>query len=318
MRCQMKKILPIISVGILLLSSCAIDQKNNTRPFSPNEDLFIVETKISDDEVNSNTPDSTNTEKIEIIPENPNVETSIESTSPDFESIKIKYQNEVPKYFGESVEGIVTRIETSEKIVALTFDACGGKNGLGYDQKLIDYLLEEEVPATLFVNGRWIDENLDLFQLFSHNELFEIENHGYAHKPLSVNGKSIYGIEGTKNVSEVIDEVWKNAMKIEELTGRRPRYFRSGTAYYDEIAVKVVRELDEKPVNFTILGDAGARYTKAQMVKSAKDTKNGSIILYHMNHPEGDTAEGIMEVIPMLRKMGFKFVLLKDYDEAMK
>jgi len=308
----MKKILSIISVGILLLSSCAIDQKNNEKPLIPKDDFPIVETAISD------TPDSTSTEEIEIIPENPNVETSSERINPDFESILIKYQNEVPKYFGENVEGVVTRIETSEKIVALTFDACGGKNGLGYDQKLMEYLIEEEVPATLFINGRWIDENQELFLLLSQNELFEIENHGYAHKPLSVSGKSIYGIEGTKNISEVIDEVWKNARKIEELTGRRPQYFRSGTAYYDEIAVKVVRELDEKPVNFTILGDAGAKYTKEQMVKSAKGTKNGSIILYHMNHPEGDTAEGIMEVIPMLRKMDFKFVLLKDYNEAMK
>jgi peptidoglycan/xylan/chitin deacetylase (PgdA/CDA1 family) len=304
----MKKILAILAVGILLLSSCAVDQKNNDKPIIPKDELPIVETKISDHEVNSNAPDF----------ENPIIETSAESTSPDFESITIKYQNEIPRYFGETVEGVVTRIETTEKIIALTFDACGGKNGLGYDQKLIDYIIEEEVPATLFINGRWIDENQELFLLLSQNELFEIENHGYAHKPLSVNGKSIYGIEGTQNVPEIIDEVWKNATKIEVLTGRRPLYFRSGTAYYDEVAVKIVRDLDEKPVNFTILGDAGAKYTKSQMVKSAKGAKNGSIILYHMNHPEGATAEGMTEVIPMLREKGFEFVLLKDYEEAMK
>ena len=314
----MKKILSILSVGILLLSSCGISQKYSDKQIIKKDDFPIVETKISDHEVNSDAPDSINTDDIDIELENPIVETGSEKTSPDFESITIKYQNDVPRYFGETVEGIVTRIETTEKIIALTFDACGGKHGLGYDQKLIDYLIEEEVPATLFINGRWIDENQDLFLCLSQNELFEIENHGYAHKPLSVNGKSVYGIEGTQSISEIIDEVWKNARKIEELTGRRPLYFRSGTAYYDEVAVKVIRELDEKPVNFNILGDAGAKYTKAQMVKSAKGAKNGSIILYHMNHPESETAEGIMEVVPMLREKGFEFVLLKDYDEALK
>lgn len=308
----MKKMLSILSVGILLLSSCAIVQKNNNKPIIPKEDLPNVETKISD------APDSINHDKIDSVPDKFDVETSSEDINPDFESIIINYQNEVPRYFGENLEGVVTRLETSEKIIALTFDACGGKNGLGYDQKLIDYLIEEEVPATLFINGRWIDENQELFLLLSQNKLFEIENHGSTHKPLSVNGKSIYGIEGTQNISEVIDEVWKNAIKIEELTGKRPLYFRSGTAYYDEIAVKVVRELDEKPVNFTILGDAGAKYTKAQIVKSAQSAKNGSIILYHMNHPEGATAEGVMEVVPMLRAKGFEFVLLKDYEDAMK
>lgn len=300
----MKKMLSILFVGILLLSSCAIDQKTKDKPTTPIEVLPIVETKIYDE--------------IEIVPEKHSTETSSESISPDFESIKIKYQDEVPQYFGENVDGVVTRMDTSEKVVALTFDACGGKNGQGYDQKLIDYLIEEKVPATLFINGRWIDEHEELFLLLSQNELFEIENHGYAHKPLSVNGKSIYGIKGTQNVSETIDEVWKNATKIEELTGKRPLYFRSGTAYYDEVAVKVITELEEKPVNFTILGDAGAKFTKEQIVKSAKGAISGSIILYHMNHPEGETAEGILEVIPMLREKGFRFVLLKDYDQVMK
>lgn len=308
----MKKVLAMLSVGIFLFSSCAIDQRNNDKPIISKDDIHEVETAMVE------TPGSANNGGVDIVPENPIVETGSESINPDFKSIITQYQNEVPKYFGENVQGVVTKIETSEKIVALTFDACGGKNGLGYDQKLIDYLIEEEIPATLFINGRWIDENQELFLRLSQNELFEIENHGYGHKPLSVNGKSIYGIEGTKSVSEVIDEVWKNAMKIEELTGRRPLYFRSGTAYYDEVAVKIVRELKEKPVNFTVLGDAGAKYTSAQMVNSARSAKNGSILLYHMNHPEGETAEGIMEVIPMLREKGFQFVLLKNYDNAMK
>jgi len=34
----------------------------------------------------------------------------------------------------------------------------------------------------------------------------------------------------------------------------------------------------------------------------------------HMNHPEGETAEGLMEAIPELRKRGFKFVKLSEYD----
>ena len=308
MRCQVKKIFSILAVGVLLLCSCAIDQNGDGKLIIQKDDIPIVETNLSDPETNSNAPDV----------EKPIVETGSEDILPDFESIIIRHQNEVPKYFGETVEGVVTRIDTTSKIVALTFDACGGKNGLAYDEEIIDYLIEAKVPATLFINGRWIDENQELFLRLAQNELFEIENHGYTHKPLSVSGKSIYGIKGTQNVAEIIDEVWKNAIKIEELTGRRPRYFRSGTAYYDEVAVKIVRELDEKPVNFSILGDAGAKYTKEQMVKSAKGAKNGSILLYHMNHPEGETAEGIREVIPMLREKGFEFVLLKDYDDVMK
>jgi len=34
--------------------------------------------------------------------------------------------------WGEFVKGVGVRIDTKEKIIALTFDACGGKNSSGY------------------------------------------------------------------------------------------------------------------------------------------------------------------------------------------
>ena len=45
-----------------------------------------------------------------------------------------------PRYFSMNLPGIKTRIKTNEKVIALTFDACGGKKGRGFDKKLIDYL----------------------------------------------------------------------------------------------------------------------------------------------------------------------------------
>jgi hypothetical protein len=33
-----------------------------------------------------------------------------------------------------------------------------------------------------------------------------------------------------------------------------------------------------------------------------------------MNQPKGETAEGLMRVIPMLREKGFSFVELKEYN----
>jgi peptidoglycan/xylan/chitin deacetylase (PgdA/CDA1 family) len=38
-----------------------------------------------------------------------------------------------------------------------------------------------------------------------------------------------------------------------------------------------------------------------------------SIILLHMNHPESETAEGVIEAIPELKKRGVRFVKLSEY-----
>jgi peptidoglycan/xylan/chitin deacetylase (PgdA/CDA1 family) len=219
----------------------------------------------------------------------------------------------IPKQWGEKVNGVKRRLDTKDKVMALTFDACGGEKGSGYDKKLIDFLIKEQVPATLFINSRWIDANPDVFRQLAANPLFEIENHGTEHKPLSVTGRSAYGIKGTTSLAEARNEVLQNAEKIEKLTGRKPKYFRSGTAYYDEIAIKVVQELGEEAVNFDVLGDAGATYSTDQIVHALDGAHPGSIVISHMNHPEKDTAEGIEAALPRLKQKGYSFVKLEDY-----
>jgi peptidoglycan/xylan/chitin deacetylase (PgdA/CDA1 family) len=217
------------------------------------------------------------------------------------------------KEWGENVTGVRTRLNTNDKVIALTFDACGGKNGNGYDVDLIDYLREQQIPATLFINSSWIDANYDTFITLAKDPLFEIENHGTFHKPLSVNGKSAWGIKGTENVGEVVDEVLGNHRKLEKILGSPPHFFRSGTAFYDEVAAKIVNDIGEEPVNFDILGDAGATFNRYQIRNALLKAKPGSIVICHMNHPEKDTAEGIKLVVPELKQMGFQFVKLMDY-----
>lgn len=224
-----------------------------------------------------------------------------------------RYRDAKPKEWGENVPGVRTHLTTKEQVIALTFDACGGKEGSGYDEKLIDYLIKENIPATLFINARWITANMDIFSKLADNPLFEIENHGTEHRPLSVNGRLAYGITGTKNVNEVIHEVKDNADQIEKLTGRRPLFFRSGTAYYDDIAAGVVQDLGFQLAGYNVLGDAGATYNTEQVYKALLKARSGSIVLAHMNHPEKDTAEGIMKAIPELQKAGYRFVLLTSY-----
>lgn len=48
-----------------------------------------------------------------------------------------------------------------------------------------------------------------------------------------------------------------NHRYLSELLGTPPRYFRTGTAYYDEVAIEIVRELGEIPIGFDINADAG-------------------------------------------------------------
>jgi peptidoglycan/xylan/chitin deacetylase (PgdA/CDA1 family) len=224
-----------------------------------------------------------------------------------------RYSRKQPTAWGEAVPRVVSRLPTTDRVVALTLDACGGRTGSGYDTALIKTLRRERVSATLFVNARWIEANPRTFQRLAADPLFEIANHGTEHRPLSVSGRSAYGIAGTSSVANVVDEVAVNQQLITKLTGTAPAFFRSGTAYYDDVAVRIVNDLGLQVINFNVLGDAGATYSAPQVADAMLGSKPGSIILAHMNRPNSGTAEGIAAALPKLRKRGFRFVHLSEY-----
>lgn len=224
-----------------------------------------------------------------------------------------------PVQWGENVTGVVTRFQTGAKEIALTLDACGGSpRSSQYDAELIDFLIQNRIPATLFINARWIDTNPEIFARLAANPLFEIGNHGTEHRPLSVNGKSVYNIAGTASTEEVAKEIEGNSKKIEKMTGKRPAFFRSGTAYYDEIAVEIALKAGVEIGGFAIIADAGATLPSDEVSHRIKNARSGDIIIAHMNHPESGTREGIIDALTALRKEGFSFVRLSDVQQRLK
>ncbi len=217
--------------------------------------------------------------------------------------------------WAEVLPGIRTRLNTREKVIALTFDACGSSND-GFDTRIINCLYRYQIPATLFISGRWIAKNPGLFYQLAQNPLFEIENHGVEHKPASVSGRSAYGIAGTRNEWELAYEVEQNARIIQSYTGRRPRFYRSGTAFYDPGAVNLIYRLGFQPVGFSVLGDAGATYSRSQVRQALLSADAGAITIMHMNHPERDAGNGLADALPELLSRGYRFVKLEDYSLA--
>jgi peptidoglycan/xylan/chitin deacetylase (PgdA/CDA1 family) len=229
--------------------------------------------------------------------------------------IVTEFAHTKPGAWGESVPGVINKLVTQNKYVAFTFDACGGKNGVGYDKELIDFLHNEKVPATLFISGKWIDANFISFLKLSRDTLFEIENHGLNHKPCSMDGKSIYGIQGTSNMGEAYDEIEANALKIEAITKTAPRFYRSATAYIDEACVRMAEKTGITVVGFQILSGDAVPFTPASIIEEnvIKKIKPGAIVIMHFNHPEWNTFETMKNIVPKLRQMGYSFVRLKEF-----
>jgi peptidoglycan/xylan/chitin deacetylase (PgdA/CDA1 family) len=230
--------------------------------------------------------------------------------------ITLEFKNAPAGRWGEFVNGVDEKIMTQKKIIAFTFDACGGKNGNGYDRELIDFLRNEKIPATLFISGKWIDSQFSHFLDLSRDSLFEIENHGFNHKPCSVKGDSIYGIHGTANIDQAFDEVEANARKIEAITHHYPHFYRSATAYIDEAGAAMASRLEITPISYQVLSGDAIPFNSETTIKEnvLKNIKPGAIVIMHFNHPEWNTKEALEKIIPELRAMGYSFVRLKEFN----
>lgn len=227
-----------------------------------------------------------------------------------------EFQHARPGRWGEFVPGVRENIKTTQKYIAFTFDACGGEKGSGFDKDLINFLEKEQIPATLFITGKWIDAHFADFKNLSSDTLFEIENHGLNHKPCSINGRSQYGIQGTQSVSEAFDEIEANARKIEAITGHRPRYYRSATAFIDEASVRMAQKLGITPISFQVLSGDAVPHTPTSVIENnvLRTVKPGALIIMHLNHPEWNTCEAMQNLVPKLRKMGYHFVRLNGFE----
>ncbi|WP_427169901.1 polysaccharide deacetylase family protein [Arthrobacter sp. 92] len=222
--------------------------------------------------------------------------------------VEQKFSARAPGYWGLEAPGVLSRLPATAGSVALTLDFCGGNGGSGADLALLSALQQQRVPATLFLNSRWVNANQSLTRDLALDPLFEIANHGTSHKPLSVTGKSAYGIPGTRNTGEVYDEIMISDARLADLTGRRPRFFRPGTAFMDDVAVEIVRALGIIPVGFSVNGDGGATFPAATVTREVSRARAGDVVICHGNHPGGGTTPGLVRALAAMKDRGETFV----------
>ncbi|MGC4098107.1 MAG: polysaccharide deacetylase family protein [Nitrospira sp.] len=86
----------------------------------------------------------------------------------------------------EGVAQVITSGPSSCPGVALTFDLCPVRKGSGYDQPLMDYLIEHRIPATFFMSGKWIAKHDTQVDHLLSMDFFEVGTHGdvHAHLPM--------------------------------------------------------------------------------------------------------------------------------------
>lgn len=197
--------------------------------------------------------------------------------------------------------------------VALTLDACMG----GVDMRILDKLVGDEVPATVFVTGRWLKRNAAATALMlSHPDLFEIEDHGLNHVPAVTDGERPYGLAPAGSVAAVTSEVDDGADIVAKAIGRRPTWYRDATALYSPDAIPLIGKLGFHVAGFSLNADFGATASAKVAAARLESARDGDVIIAHVNQPRRAAGAGIAAGIDALKAKGFRFVRLEDVAEV--
>jgi peptidoglycan/xylan/chitin deacetylase (PgdA/CDA1 family) len=185
------------------------------------------------------------------------------------------------------------------KKIALTFDACPTGRPDEYDDQVIDVLMREKVPATLFMSGRWVEKNPEKAKLLASYPQFEIAAHSYYHPHMM-----------EKPDDRDVRELKRTQAVIRKVTGKTPQYFRPPYGEADERIVKLAASVGLVTIQYDIAsGDPDPNLSPQRIARIIlRDTKGGSIIVFHMNKNGVHTAEVLPQIIEGLRNKGFTLV----------
>ncbi|MGH4139436.1 polysaccharide deacetylase family sporulation protein PdaB [Clostridium sp.] len=187
-------------------------------------------------------------------------------------------------------------VDTSEKKIALSFDASWGDDKTDDILKILD---EYNVKATFFVVGAWIDQYPDKLKTI-YEKGHEIGNHSNKHPIMTTISKD-----------RMINEIAITDAKIMSITRQATTLFRCPSGEYNNLVIETV----EATNHYCIQWDADSIDWKAQgaqieLDRIIKKTKPGSILLFH--NEAKYTPENLPKILKYLKAEGYKFVKISD------
>jgi peptidoglycan/xylan/chitin deacetylase (PgdA/CDA1 family) len=206
---------------------------------------------------------------------------------------------------------VITHGLRTKRKIALTFDACSTGHPSHYDEKVTRVLLDTNTPATVFLGGKWVEDEKEHAKYLASLPFIEIGNHTYDHPHLT-------------RISEesIRDEIERTQQALLEITGRKAILFRPPYGEYDERVVKIAARMGLVTIEYDLAsGDPDRHATKEKLVEYVTSmARSGSIIVMHINQRGWHAAEALPEIIAILRKRGYKLVtvgeLLSDLKKA--
>jgi len=187
-------------------------------------------------------------------------------------------------------------VETEEKKVAFSFDACWGAERT---PAILEELKNNNIVTTFFLTGFWVEKYPEKVKEIAEAG-HEIGNHTFSHPHLNTLGEE-----------EIVQELTRVAAMIEELTGEKPRLFRPPFGEYNNTVIETAQKLGYQTIQWSIDSLDWQEHGKEALVERVTSNLHpGAIILFHNNGLY--TAEALPEIIAHTKKEGYTIVPISE------
>jgi len=189
---------------------------------------------------------------------------------------------------------------SGDKNIYLTFD-----NGYeeGYTGDILDVLKKEQVPATFFVTGHYVETEPELVKRMV-DEGHIVGNHSYHHPDFSILSK-----EAMKKELEDLEKAVSDISDQDEIT-----YLRPPRGMFNEQTLQWANDLGYVHIFWSLAfkdwetnNQKGWKYAYEQVLEQVHP---GAIVLLHT--VSSDNAEALENLIKELREQGYQFKSLDD------
>jgi peptidoglycan-N-acetylglucosamine deacetylase len=197
-----------------------------------------------------------------------------------------------------------TRIPTTQRVVALTFDA--GSNAAGV-RSILATLASRHVAATFFLTGSWVQQYPGRARTIAAS--YRVGNHSMTHPHFT-----------TLTAAQMRTELSRAATQIRAVCGVEAKpLFRFPYGDRDARTIRIVNAAGYLPVGWTVdtLGWKGARSgitVDSIVARVLAGAGPGEIVLMHVGaNPQDRTtldADALPQVIAKLQARGYGFVTL--------
>ncbi|MHB1419970.1 MAG: polysaccharide deacetylase family protein [Bacillota bacterium] len=183
-------------------------------------------------------------------------------------------------------------VDTADKKVAISFDACWGAE---FTPQILDILDRYQIKTTFFLVNIWLEKY--------PQEAKTIAGRGH-----EIGLHSVTHPDFTKlSEAQMEQELKDNAQMVTQITGYVPRLFRPPYGAYDDRVITVARNMGIHVIQWDVDSldwkDLSAEEIYHRVTSRAG---KGSIVLFHNNGKH--TVEALIPIIEKLQSEGYEIV----------